>query len=192
MKRILRPVLFILLLVPLAVWMLYKPIRVVAPELVGLTCVGETICIDDEPRAPEAAMLYDGALQFVHENVDEIERPPRVVFCAMDSCYSAFGLDKPTAYTTPFGIIVSPRGWEPHYVRHEMIHHLQIERLGFWKLGPVRRWRAPEWFIEGMAYALSGDPRPELSEPYQTYRVRFEEWYRSVGKEMLWEFAQDL
>ncbi len=137
-------------------------------------------------------MLYDGALQFVHENVDEIERPPRVVFCATDSCYSAFGLDKPTAYTTPFGIIVSPRGWEPHYVRHEMIHHLQMERLGFWKLGPVPRWRAPEWFIEGMAYALSGDPRPELSEPYQTYRVRFEEWYRSVGKEMLWEFAHEL
>lgn len=46
--------------------------------------------------------------------------------------------------------------------------------------------------IEGMAYALSDDPRPELSEPYQTYRVRFEEWYRSVGKEMLWEFAHEL
>lgn len=93
-------------------------------------------------------MLYDGALQFVNANVGEVKRPPRVVFCETDSCFSAFGLDKQAAHTTPFGIIVSPRGWEPHYVRHEMIHHLQIERLGFWKLGPVRRWRAPEWSLK--------------------------------------------
>lgn len=64
----------------------------------------------------------------VHWNLStlaEVKRYPRVVVCATDSCFEAFGLDNPTAHTTPFGIMVSPRGWEPHYVRHEMIHHLQ-------------------------------------------------------------------
>jgi len=43
-----------------------------------------------------------------------------------------------------------------------------------------------------MAYALSEDPRPVLSERYQTYRLRFEEWYRSVGRERLWEQAREM
>lgn len=178
----------------LGVWVFYKPIRALAPQLVGLTCsrcaARGTICVDDTALATEAAALYDLALQFVNSTIGSIEHPPRVIFCSTDSCYHAFGLDKPTAHTTPFGIIVSPRGWLPHYVRHEMIHHLQSERLGFWSLGPVQRWRSPAWFVEGMAYALSEDPRPELVEPYQGYRLRFQAWYQAVGKERLWEAAR--
>ena len=182
----------LLLLAPLAAWALYKPSRLVAPQWLGLVCVPDTVCVDDADRAGEAVTLYEGALAFVQANAGQLERRPRAAFCATESCFAAFGLDRSTAHTTLFGIIVGPRGWEPHYVRHELIHHLQMERLGFWKLGPIRRWRAPEWFLEGMAYALSEDPRPALPEPYQTYRLRFEEWYSSVGKERLWAAARDL
>jgi hypothetical protein len=52
--------------------------------------------------------------------------------------------------------------------------------------------RGPEWFIEGMAYSLSEDPRTELAEPFEQYRSQFEAWFRSVGKEQLWEQARKL
>ena len=80
-----------------------------------------------------------------------------------------------------FIIVVSPRGWEPYFVRHELIHRLQGEKLGI--LGMYRR---PEWFVEGMAYTLSQDPRPQLAEPYQGDRARFQAWYSAVGKEGMW------
>jgi hypothetical protein len=39
-----------------------------------------------------------------------------------------------------------------------------------------------DWIIEGMAYALSDDPRPELEQPWQSYRARFSEWYLTVDQ----------
>jgi hypothetical protein len=48
------------------------------------------------------------------------------------------------------GIVISPRGWDGHFVRHEMIHHRQAEELGL--LSGILK---PEWLIEGMAYSLA-------------------------------------
>jgi len=114
LRKLWRLLLTLLLLVPPIAWFLYKPVRVLAPQLLGLVCVKETVCVDDVARAAEAAELYEGALLFVQTNIGEIQKPPRVVFCATDSCFSAFGLVKPAAHTTWAGIIVGPRGWEPH------------------------------------------------------------------------------
>ena len=68
-----------------------------------------------------------------------------------------------------------------------MIHHLQAERMGVY-----RQWRSPDWFKEGMAYSLSQDPRPDLGEPLQENRSKFEEWYRSTDKDRIWEVAGSL
>ena len=59
---------------------------------------------------------------------------------------------------------------------------MQGERLGYW-----RARRSPKWFTEGMAYALSEDPRRPLTEPWEDYRAKFEAWYRDSGKARLWE-----
>ena len=55
----LKRLLFIsLLLSPAAAWALYKPMRVLAPQLVsGITCVTEIICTDDTTRYGEAERL---------------------------------------------------------------------------------------------------------------------------------------
>lgn len=50
----------------------------------------------------------------------------------------------------------------------------------------------PAWLMEGMAYALGQDPRPDLGEPWQQYRAAFEKWYQTVGKAHLWEEARKL
>lgn len=186
MKRLL---LLTLLALPVTAWAFLKPVRVLAPEWAGVTCINEMICIDDPTRYPQALKLYENAIQFVSASAGEIKHKPRVIFCATDSCFQSFGLGKSSAATIgKFGIVVSPRAWEPHYVKHEMIHHLQRERLG-----NIKAWIiTPEWFIEGMAYSLSADPRPVLAEPWQQHRSHFDDWYKQTGKQQLWPEAGKL
>jgi hypothetical protein len=68
--------------------------------------------------------------------------------------------------------VIGPRAWKPFYVRHELIHYSQAERLGTLSL-----LLKPQWFVEGMAYALSQDPRAPLAEPFESYRRSFLAWY---------------
>ena len=152
------------------------------------TCVSERICLDDVTREAEAVALYDEAIEFVTSRVGAIERKPRAIFCASRSCFRSFGFDTAGAHAVGVsGIVVGPHGWKDYYIRHEMIHHLQAERLGV-----VRQWLLPKWFTEGMAYSLSGDPRPPLTEPRKSYREKFERWYRSVGKGRIWTEVRKL
>ena len=173
---------------PFAARALYEPTRVLAPEWAGVTCVSEHLCLDDLGRKAEAAALYDEAHGFVTSRVGAIERKPRAIFCGSETCFRSFGFDRAAAHTVgTSGIVVGPRGWNDYYVRHEMIHHLQAERLGV-----IRQWLLPDWFTEGMAYSLSGDPRLPLSEPRKGCREKFERWYRSVSKERIWTEARKL
>ena len=180
--------LIVLLFIPGASWAFYKPVRVLAPELNGVTCVTDAICMEDALRYEAASVLYEEGFAFVNALVGTIEEPPRAIFCSTQGCFESFGFDRAAAHTVGVsGIVVGPRGWKRHYMRHEMIHHLQAERLGVFA-----QWRSPEWFKEGMAYAMSQDPRPILSEPWQEYRSQFEAWLQSVGREGLWTEAARL
>lgn len=180
--------LIVLLLIPGASWALYKPVHVLAPELNGVTCRNDIICMEDESRYDEASLLYEEAFEFVNAAVGVVGELPRAIFCSSQSCFESFGFDRAAAHTVGVsGIVVGPRGWKNHYLKHEMVHHLQTERLGVFE-----QWRSPDWFKEGMAYALSQDPRPVLSEPWQEYRLRFQAWFQSVGRERLWIEAAEL
>jgi len=79
------------------------------------------------------------------------------------------------------GSVIGPRAWKPYYVRHELIHYLQGQQLGVPQL-----LLKPSWYLEGMAYGLSEDPRAPLAQPFEAYRSEFFAWYRSVGRERLW------
>ena len=185
---LLRVLLICLVSSPVAAWAFYKPVRVLAPELAGVSCVSELICTDDVSRHAEADELYDQAHAFVTSSVGTIEEKPRVIFCTSQECFRSFGFDRAAAHTVGIsGIVLAPRGWKDYVLRHEMIHHLQAERLGV-----IRQWRMPDWFSEGMAYVFSEDPRPTLEEPWQRHRSQFKRWYRSVGKENLWNEARRL
>lgn len=172
-----------LLCLPVAAWALYKPMRIITPEWVaGVVCVSDVICLDDVLRFQEAADLYERAFHFVGAEVGSIENRPRVIFCSSQACFEAFGFSQAAAHAVGVsGIVIGPRGWQEYFLRHEMIHHLQAERLGVYA-----QWRGPDWYIEGMAYALSEDPRHDLVDPWEACRSQFARWYRKVGSEGLW------
>jgi hypothetical protein len=105
-----------------------------------------------------------------------------VTFCSSQACADYFGLGARSAVTLgTIGTVIGPRAWKAYYVRHELIHYLQARELGVPQL-----LLKPSWFVEGMAYGLSEDPRAPLAQPFETYRTEFFAWYKSVGKERLW------
>ena len=170
--------------VPVAAFALARPALTLA-TVGGLSCRAEFVCTDDPHRLAQAAALYDGAVEFLSSSVAPLAGKPLVVFCSKPSCYLFTGEAGSAAKTIgKFIVVISPRGWEPYFVRHELIHRLQSE-----KLGVIGMYRKPEWFIEGMAYSLSQDPRAQLLEPYQSDRAQFQAWYATVGKERMWSTA---
>ncbi len=183
-----RIIFFAVLSLPIVVWSAYKPVRVIVPQWNGVSCVSEEICIEFPEKAEEAKALYDSALRFINESVGEIKTKPRMTFCSSAECFGAFGFRAPAKAKTVglSGIVIGPAGWKHHILRHEIIHHLQSERLGI-----IGQWRTPDWFKEGMAYSLSKDNR-SLTEPFKGYRERFERWYSQVGTEKMWQAASQL
>jgi len=183
-----RTLLVVVLCVPLAAWAFYKPARLLAPSLAGVSCITDVICTDAPSRSSEARKLYEEALKSVEMKLGPLKSKPHAVFCESDACALSFGLGGSTAKTIgPLGTVFGQRAWQPNYVRHELIHQAQNERLGTY-----RALRSPEWFIEGMAYSLSEDPRSRLTEPFEQYRSRFEAWFRSIDKDELWQKARQL
>lgn len=171
-----------LLAIPALSWAFFKPIRVLAPQLAGETCEG-AVCVDDPARLRQAQTIYHDALTFVDQSVGHIQSPPRMVFCSTVACSHRFGFTSNGAYTVGVsGIVISHRGWAPYFARHEMIHHLQNERLGVFGAWHGR----PTWWREGMAYSLSRDERRVLPEPLQSYRSGFDQWLTKTGPDQLW------
>jgi hypothetical protein len=170
-----------------AVTGVWRPVTILAPGLAGLSCRGR-LCTDRPDQLDQVGALYDRAFAADRAVLGDAPPPRRVVFCATDRCYRAFGTSRSTANTiADLGIVIGPRGWQEFYVRHELVHHWQAVRLGL-----VTRYRDPRWLIEGMAYALSDDPRAVLVEPNQGYRSQFRTWYRTVGPADLWTAAAEV
>ena len=166
----------------------YTKPQLAVQAVADVSCVDQIVCTDDQTRIEEATKLYNDSLLFLASSISRLKKKPLVVFCSSESCYQSFGSTKATARSVGgFCIVIGPSGWKPYYVRHEMIHRLQWQQLGV-----VKMFQEPEWFIEGMAYALSEDPRVKLLEPFQSFRSKFLQWYGTVGKEYLWVEAEKL
>lgn len=176
-------------LIPVVAWASFKPIRVVAPEILGLHCTEDGICIDDQTRLTEARHLKAEAVEFTNSRVGRLKNVPRAVFCSEAKCAKSFGFTSQGAFNVgTVGLVIGPRGWHNHFVRHELIHHLQNERLG-----SFNNWFfKPNWFLEGMAYSLSQDPRRPLPQPLEEWRRDFETWYLSIPHESIWIEAEKL
>lgn len=85
-------------LMPVLAWASFKPTRVVAPELLGLYCTQDGICIDDIKRIQEARELKNEAVQFINDRIGRLDDVPRAVFCSSSACAKSFGFTLQGAY----------------------------------------------------------------------------------------------
>ena len=187
-NKFLRWIFLAFIAIPLLIWFMVKPFRLVAPNLIGLQCVNNEICLDDPIRYDEARLLRENAISFINQSILPFDNPPRVVFCSTDECAVSFGLGKRSAVTLgTLGTIIGPRAWKDYYLRHEFIHQQQVQRLGI-----IHVLLMPEWFVEGMAYSLSKDPRIQLLEPWQSDRSKFNQQFSSMTTSEIWQHATNL
>jgi hypothetical protein len=175
-----------LLLAPLSVWALWKPVRALAPEWAGVTCDSVGVCTDDPERLPVAISLKKEAMSSIAAWAGPFEARPRMIFCTTAACDESFGFRGNAAYSIGANaLVVASRGWKSYYIKHELVHCVQVERLGGFRM----LLRTPVWLIEGMAYSASQDPRTPLPEPWETYRRQYEEWAQTTPVEDLWSQA---
>ena len=158
---------------------LYKPIRILAPEAFGLTCVSETLCIDDVSRQDEIVELMANAASFVSSELSPLKTEPTVLFCSTRDCFAKF--TNPTVAAQYFWgartLLIGDRS-TLYIIRHELIHHWQNENYG----GPREALHLPMWFLEGTAYSLSEDPRDVIPNvEANAQRARFTEWLNTGG-----------
>lgn len=168
--------LFLILIFPISVLAFGKPLKILVPEVSGVECFSDSICIDDVSKLEEARRLYEQAAKEVSIKLSPLNNSPKIVFCSTPECFTSFGFNKQAGVSiASIGVIIGPRGWKGHYLTHELIHQWQSQEFGF-----LSTWLAPAWVKEGMAYHLSDDPRELLSEPFQMYRNQFKQEFGAL------------
>ncbi|WP_445535459.1 hypothetical protein [Acinetobacter sp. G18] len=169
-----------LLILATLIW--FKPIRVVFAHHLSLLHCEDHVCVDDAKTEPLAKTLYNRSLQETQDKVGAFHQQPTMVFCSTLECANTFGMGKAAAKAVGnLGLLVAPRGWKDFYITHELIHHRQAEEWG-----NIAMLTKPKWLVEGMAYSLSDDPRPTLSEPFQQWRAQFKLWHQQNPNPNIW------
>jgi len=179
----------VIVALPVAAWSFYKPVRVLAPEFNGLTCINKKICLDDIRKRETAEFLYQQSAIATNNAIGPFHNDPRAIFCTTEKCYESFGFKAPSlahAVGTS-GVVISPRGWTSTKIIHEFVHHIQAE-----KIGVIRMLFKPEWIIEGMAYSMSDDNMHDVPRRYIEAKKQFEKWRAEIEDENLWDKAKNL
>lgn len=159
----------------LLLWSFAKPVRLLIPELNGMYCQG-AVCTDDPNRLKEVSALYAEAFDSLSVYGARLDRQPTFVYCTTEASYRSFGGGNERAISYPYlGTLIGPASWQDYITRHELVHWVQ-----FRKLGALTTMQSPEWFREGMAYALSGAPESDIPAHYLPMIARYLDW--SDGK----------
>jgi hypothetical protein len=165
---------------PIAAWALFKPIRIVAPQLNGVTCV-DAICVDSMATLPAALRLHVAAMANVAEKLRPLRSPPLTVFCSTRTCYESFGGAGRGITVFNLGVVIHPDSWHTYIVEHEFIHMLQAQELGL-----RGRERTPPWFKEGMPFFVSAPPSFDLPDYAKPLVAQYAAWEQRVGRDNVW------
>lgn len=177
----------LVLAAPLVAWAAFKPIRVLAPELNGVSCAGR-VCVEDPSTLGQATGLQRNAVAEIARKLSPLEEAPVTVFCSTRECYHSFGGGMERGATLfDWGVILPPESWVAHIVEHEYIHMLQAQQLGL-----RGRERTPAWFKEGMPFFLSDPPAYDLPGYAQPLVAQYQAWEHQVGRRHIWEAAAGL
>lgn len=182
------PLLLLVLAVaaPAITWASFKPVRILAPWLNGVSCVGR-VCVEDPNELSRAEKLQLAAVAQVGIKLVPLDRPPLTVFCSTRECYHSFGGGMERGATLfNWGVILPPESWVPHIVEHEYIHMLQAQELGL-----LGRQRTPDWFKEGMPFDVSRPPEYDLPAYARPLVNRYKAWEQRVGSKHVWQAVRN-
>ncbi len=171
-------------------------VAVAFPSVAATTCPG---CYGLERLAPdvyaESGLPPDRRRQVV-STVEEAERrvrdfyggrqaSPRILACLSDRCYRRIGGGGERGIAVlNRAVMLSPEGVDPVIASHEMSHvelHARLDSGGA---------EVPQWFDEGLAVLVAGDPRylaPEtaadrcLVSTNAALPVTLDAWLRAAG-----------
>lgn len=133
---------------------------IACPTCFGFERIGSGVYVQGA-RSPDAqtasAHVVDEGRAKVRAFYRQLESAPEILLCATDACYKRAGggasrgmalLDR--------ALVLSPRGLNSTIAAHELAHVELHARLGLVK---TMRRDIPQWFDEGLAVYVSGDPR---------------------------------
>jgi hypothetical protein len=180
-QRLIAALLLVAAAFPVCAWAFFKPIRIVAPELNGVRCVG-AVCVEDVASLPLAKELHDDAMANVAAKLRPLSSAPRAVFCGSRQCYESFGGRGLGITVLNLGVVIAPEAWQIHIVEHELIHMLQAQELGL-----LGRERTPMWFKEGMPFFISQPPESDLPDYAKPWVSQYESWEQRVGRDHIWD-----
>ena len=177
----------LLVATPAIAWAAFKPVRVLAPALNGVTCVAH-VCVEDPSRLTLAQGLQRAAVAAVGRKLVPLEQAPLTVFCSTRACYQSFGggMERGAAILD-WGVILPPESWVAHIVEHEYIHMLQAQQLGL-----LGREGTPQWFKEGMPFFISAPPEHDLPAYARPLVSQYQAWEKQEGRSNVWQRAMDL
>ena len=172
---------------PAIAWATFKPVRILAPTLNGVTCSAR-VCVEDPSRLTLAHMLQHNAVAAVGHKLVPLEQAPLTVFCSTRECYQSFGGGMERGATIlNWGVILPPESWVAHIVEHEYIHMLQAQQLGL-----LGREGTPQWFKEGMPFFISAPPEHDLPAYARPLVSQYQAWEKQEGRSNVWQRAMDL
>lgn len=168
-------------------WVFFKPIRIIAPQLNGVTCV-EAVCVDSVSTLPAAIQLHAEAMNNIATKLLPLRSPPLAIFCSTRACYESFGGGMERGITIfHLGVVIPPNSWQTYIVEHELIHMLQAQELGL-----RGRERTPLWFKEGMPFFISAPPMFDLPDYAKPHVAEYAAWEQRVGRDNVWTEISNL
>ena len=172
---------------PAVAWAVFKPVRILAPALNGVTCSGR-VCVEDQSQLGRAQALQREGVEAVGRKLVALQQVPLTVFCSTRPCYRSFGGGLERGATLfNLGVILPPESWVAHIVEHEYIHMLQAQELGL-----LGRQKTPAWFKEGMPFLVSEPPEHDLPDYARPLVAEYQAWEQRVGRHNVWKVAADL
>lgn len=141
--------------------------RLLMPESSGLTPIARDVYIESGADEQEKTALLDAvsrAQNRIHAVYGSIQSHPVINACITEDCYKSYGGMGSRAKVYGNHILLSPRGFNWHFLAHEWSHDELRTRLAF-----LAWWHVPQWFDEGLAVAISA--APEHSESHWQYLV---------------------
>ncbi|MEV4367807.1 hypothetical protein AB0J71_12115 [Nonomuraea sp. NPDC049637] len=161
------------------------------PGCYGLTELSPGVHVEDgltPAQRARAGEVADQAARRVTAFYGDRRSSPDLLVCLTEACYRRIGGGQERGVAVlNRSVMLSPRGLDPVIASHEMSHVELHARL-------ASSAEVPQWFDEGLAVVVSGDPRylaPEsasesapdrcLVAPSGPLPVTLEEWLRTAS-----------